>query len=293
MRVPTFDWETYSSAGFVWNDELQKWKAPSGARAKGLEVVGAARYAEHPSTEILTMSYDLADQRGIRRWRPGERVPDDFGRHIVTGAPIEAHNVMFERLIYEHIAGPQHGFPPLDPRQLRCSMATARVQTLPGGLADLGRVLKLNVQKDADGKRLIRKFCIPRDPTKNDPRTRIRPEDDPEDFERLRAYCDFDVASEMAAADVMQPMSPAELEFWLIDQEINHRGLGVDRAAVRDCSAVLSQTLEQYSAECVALTGFSPSQVQALLGWINGRLHGPTFVPPYAGGGLTDDDVPY
>lgn len=297
MRIPTIDGELYSEAGFRWDEADQKWRSLPGAegKEKGLKVVGAAAYMEHPSTEILTVSYDLCDGRGVRRWRPGQAVPDDLARHITSGAPLEAHNVMFERLWINGIAAVRYGWPSLDPRQLRCSMATARVQALPGGLAELGRVLRLDVQKDKDGKRLIRKFCIPRSPTKTDPRRRIRPEDDPEDFERLCAYCDWDVAAEMAAADVMVPMSPAELEFWLIDQEINSRGLGIDRPAVRDCASVLNQTLERYTAECVAMTGFTPSQVAALTGWINGRLHGPTFTQPFAYGaeGELDDDVPF
>lgn len=290
--LPTLDGELYSEAGFLWSDELNKWTALPGASKKGLSVVGAAAYSEHPSTEVLTASYDLVDGRGLRRWRPGHPLPHDLFTHVTAGYPLESHHAMFERLWWTNVAVPRYGWPPLPPHVQRCSMATARTQCLPGSLDALGDVLRLDVRKDAEGKRLIRKFCIPRDPTKKDPRRRIMPADDPGDFERLCLYCDRDVQSEQGASDRMVPMSPAELEFWLIDQEINWRGIGIDRAGVGDCIAVMDDVMERYGQECREITGFGPSQVAALTGWINGRLHG------HAGGSaqfdpVTGDDLPY
>lgn len=290
--LPCLDFESFSSAGFAWNDETQKWTALPGSGKKGLQTVGSAAYSEHPSTEVLTLSYDLVDGRGLRRWRPGWPLPHDLFAHVTNGHPLESHNAMFERLIWTNVCTPRYGWPVLPPRSQRCSMATARTQSLPGGLDNLGDVLRLDIRKDAEGKRLIRRFCIPRDPTKKDPRRRILPTDDPEDFERLCLYCDRDVQSEQAASAAMVPMSPAELEFWFIDQEINWRGIGIDRAGVGDCIAVMDTLMERYGEECREISGFGPSQVQALVGWINGRLHG------HSGGtaqfdAVTSDDVPY
>lgn len=302
MSLPALDGELYSEAGFIWDEAAQKWRPPAGAKNKGLETVGAPAYSEHPSTEILTISYNLRDQRGTRRWRPGQPLPDDLIRHVLNGGPLESHGAMFERLWWTNIAVPRHGFPPLSLEVQRCSMATARVNSLPGGLEPLGDVLNLDTRKDADGKRLIRKFCIPRDPTKKDPRRRILPADDPEDFERLCAYCDRDVETEQSASARMTPMSPSELEAWRINQMMNWRGIAIDRDGVRDCRAVLDQVLDRYGEECREITGgIGPSQVQALVGWIQGRMHGPTFRP--SGGGDygfsgqydpdLDDDVPF
>lgn len=268
MPCATLDFETYSEAGFIWNEATNKWDAPAGANRKGLQTVGTLAYSEHPSTEVLTLSYWLPDGLGVRRWRPGQPLP----AALFHSRPLESHNAMFERAIWMNVCVPKYGWPPLAPWDQRCSMATARTQCLPGALEELGDVLRLDVRKDAEGKRLLRKFSIPRDPTKNDPRRRIMPEDEPEEFERLCAYCDRDVMSEMAAAEAMIPMDPAELEFWLVDQEINWRGIGIDRSGVRDCAAILGQCLDQYSAECRTITGgLGPSQVQALVGWIQGR----------------------
>lgn len=280
------DFETRSQAGHVWKEEARRWGPLPGApqNKKGLPVVGAAAYAEHASTGVLTFSYELplgwrATPWGLwptlprgpkQRWRPGLSNPQELFDYLAAGGTIEAHNVMFEWLIWEEVCVPKYGWPPLVPyaHQLRCSMAKARVQTYPGALGDLSNVLRLPIPKDKEGKRLLDKFSVPRNPTKADPRTWIEPHEDPADFALLQGYCDTDLDAEHGASSRMQPMSADELRFWLVDQEINRRGVGVDRAAVRDCIAVLQQALEQYGEECRQITGFDPTQLQALRGWL-------------------------
>lgn len=269
----TIDWETYSHAGLYLTDD-GKYVSMHGSNKpddKGLRGVGSAVYAQHPSTEILTLSYRLPGG-SLRRWRPGLPPPTDLWAWIASGGLVEAHNVMFERLIWHYVATPRHGFPPVPPRQWRCSMAKARVNALPGALGDLTAVLNTPVVKDADGKRLLDKFSVPRKPTKTDPRLRIRPEDDPHDAERLYGYCDTDVESEELASAAMLPMTPDEIAFWQVDQEINWRGVGVDLEGVRACRVILEQVFEKYGDEFRALTGgLSPTQVQALTGWLSAK----------------------
>lgn len=266
----TGDFETKSAAGFYWDASRNKWAGPAGAPQgkKGLPVIGAAAYAEHPSTDVLTFSYTLPGERR-RRWRPGQPNPQELFDHLAAGGRFEAHNVMFERLIWALVCVPRYGWPPLPADQLDCSMATARVNSYPSGLADLGDVLRVNVRKIADGRRLLAKFSVPRQPTKRDPRVWITPDEEPADAENLYGYCDGDVASEQEASGLMPPMSSAEREFWLVDQEINWRGLAVDRKNVRDCIAVLDQALDRYGDEMTALTGgIKPTQLDQLKGWL-------------------------
>lgn len=276
---PTMDFETYSPAGFAWvppgqdpKHQLGRWKSPPGAptNKRGISVIGASVYTEHPDAEVLTLSYYIG--QGVRRWRPGLPLPTDLFEYLARGGNIEAHYAMFERHVWENICVPKYGFPLLNPYQLRCSMATARVNNLPGALEKLGDVLDVPVKKDKDGKRLLDKFSIPRNPTKSDPRLRIRPDEDSADAERLYGYCDTDVAAEQGCAARMEPMVPHELEFWLIDQEINHRGIGIDRPAVRDCIAVLEEALYEYGRECVAITGgLESGQLAEIRGWLAGQ----------------------
>lgn len=268
----TIDFETYSEAGFIWDEEGQTWQAPEGAPKKGIAAVGALAYAEHPSTEVLTMSYRIPGDVAVSRWRPGMPNPQRLFGHIAAGGLVEAHNVMFERAIWHYVCRRRYGWPDVPPHQWRCSAAKARVNNLPGALGNLTDVLPVTAKKDTDGKRLLNKFSVPQKPTKKNPAKRIRPEDDPEDAERLYAYCDRDVEAEEEVSALMMPMSVNELRFWQLDQRINWRGVGVDRVSVRNMMAVLQQAQARYGHECRALTGgLEPSQVQKLIGWMAGR----------------------
>jgi DNA polymerase len=120
-----------------------------------------------------------------RRWNPALPLPYDLFDYVRNGGVLKIHNVMFEWAIWHEICVPKYGFPELTPFQVRCTMATARVNSYPGGLDKLSEVLDLPIPKDKEGKRLLGKFSVPRNPTKKDPRKRILPQEDPEEFERL------------------------------------------------------------------------------------------------------------
>lgn len=277
-------------AGQIWNDAKQKWDGPPGAaqNKRGLPVVGAFVYWEHPTARVLCLSYKLPGDDLPSRWRPGDPPPRRLLDYLAAGGHIEFHSAMFEKLAWSHDLQKRHGFPPLDHSRVHCSMATAHVNGYPGGLEALGNALGTDMRKDPRGKALMDVFSIPRKPTKADPRTIIRP-DDPTPvkfqgamhspaalFEWYHDYCDGDVLTEEDAGSRMEPMTPAEREAWLLDQAMNWRGIAIDRAAVRDCIAVLGQAIDRYGKQCEELTGgIGPSQVQALIGWIHGRgIHG-------------------
>ncbi|HWI02415.1 MAG TPA: hypothetical protein VNT52_01055 [Acidimicrobiales bacterium] len=251
------DFETYSEAGFCWNDGLQKWESPPGASQgkKGLGVVGAAVYAEHPSTEVLSLYYDLKDGRGRRHWRPGMAPPFDLFAHVSGGGLIEAWNVGFERWIWEKVCVPRYGWPPIPHAQYRCAMAKSRAHALPGSLDKAGAVLALTNQKDKDGDRLLKKFSQPRNPTKKDPRTRIRPDEDAEDGARLYAYNERDIVAEAEASSRCPDLEGEEFEFWLADQAINWRGVQIDVEGVRNCIEIIEQAHSRYNGELYQLTG--------------------------------------
>jgi len=287
MPVPTIDGELYSEAGFIWAEPSDKyplghWEAPAGAAKAGIAAVGGRVYCEHPSTEILTVSYDLVDGRGIRRWRPGQRLPDDLMRHLADpDAPIEANNAMFERNWIELIAGPKHGWVVPAAGKWRCSMATALVAQRPAALGALTEVLGIAEQKDKEGDRLIKKFCIPQQPIvglidkktgrvkrPDQPARRIYPEDDPEDFERLCLYCDRDVQAEMGAMAVVPHMEPHEVVAWQLTQAMNWRGMSIDHDGLDACIDMLGKVLVRYGEECEQITGLKVTQLEKLKGWL-------------------------
>lgn len=274
--LPDADFETSSEAGFVWDADGQKWRAPDGNQPQnnGIGAVGVACYTEHPSTEVLSLAYDLKDGRGRRRWIPGQPPPHDLFAHIAAGGLLEAWNSGFEFWVWSNVCVPKYGWPPLPLRQMRCAMAKARAHGWPGKLDNASTVLNLTHKKDQDGKRLLTKFSRPRNPTKTDPRLWIRPEEDPADAERLYSYNETDIRAEAEASSKTPDLQPDELEFWLADQEINIRGVAVDTASIDHAIAIISEAYTRYNAELRAITGGAveqATQLERLKGWLAGR----------------------
>lgn len=267
------DFETYSEAGFVWDAATQKWSPPKGAMKKGLPVVGSAAYVLHPTFEVLTMSYDMG--HGVQRWKLGQPAPVPLLHAVASGRPVSGWNSGgFEWKVWNWHLAPRLGWPTLLLTQLRDTMACSRAHALPGSLDKAGEVLGTAQQKDKDGKRLLDKFSIPRNPTKTDPRTRITPQDDPADAENLYAYCDQDVRTEAEIAARIPELSELELAVWMTDRRINDRGVQIDLAGVESCIVLIEQAHEQYNAELCALTGGAvskASELQKLIAWCGGR----------------------
>lgn len=291
--LPDLDFETYSEAGYVWNDTTQHWDNPPGASAqsKGLSAVGAEPYAKHPTCEIVWMSYDLKDGAGKRRWRPGLPPPLDLLGYLAAGGIVEAWNVAFERWIWKHHCVPALGWPAVRDDQWRCAMAKARASGLPGALGKAAVVLDLKTQKDARGAALMKKLSMPRNPTKTDPRRRVLPlyehpgypdgaraadrkriDEDHADTVAYGEYNETDIVAEAEASAVIPDLTGDELAWWQTHERINQRGVHIDRVAVENCIAVVEQAFRKYNGELVGLTGIdAASKVQQLLGWLHSR----------------------
>lgn len=297
--LPDLDFETFSLAGYVWDRERNRWEGPPGApkNTKGLPVVGAANYAAHESAEVLLLAYDLKDGRGRRRWRPGMPPPADLFAHIASGGLLEAWNVAFERWVWELVCVPRMRWPAVHPAQWRCAAAKARAHALPGNLAAAGTALALATQKDPRGAALMRKFSMPRNPTKGDPRWRVpmvfddaaeraaamaagdpRAErqwlkvltDDAADSHAYADYNETDIAAEAEASARIPDLDADELAWWQVHEAINHRGVAVDVQGLEDAAAIVDAAQLRYNAELSTLTGVdSASKVQQLLGWLH------------------------
>lgn len=266
--LPDMDFETYSEAGYEWDEAVQKWRKLNKSGSAGLPAVGAPVYAEHPSCDILSLAYNLKNGLGQRLWLPTHPAPLDLLEYIRSGGLIEAQNVGFEFYIWQNVGVKKYGWPPLDPKQLRCSKAKSRAWSLPGALADAAKVLGLSQQKDTDGKRLLNKFSIPRNPTKADKRTRILPLDDAADGPRLFDYNVQDIAVESELSSRVPDLTDAELAVWQLDQTINRRGVYIDMPSVDAMIAVYESECQRLEKELQAITNGeinSAGQVAAIV----------------------------
>lgn len=280
--LPDMDFETFSAAGFEWDELSQKFKPPAGATKKGLPAIGAAKYADDPTTEVLCLAYDLKDGTGRKMWLPGMPLPLDLIQHLAqfdASAPpsygqrglIETHNSMFEFRVATRVLHERWGWPAIDLRQMRCSMAKARAYSLPGALGNLAEVLRVPIGKDKDGKKQLERFSWPRNPTKADRRTRITCAEDPDNAQKLYSYCDQDIVAEAGVSARMPDLIPQELDYWLADQACNWRGVGVDLESVNACISVLDQAHRKYNAELYQITGGTvarASEISKLQEWV-------------------------
>lgn len=269
--LPDIDFETYSPAGFEWNQDTNKFEAPHGANTKGLPVVGAAKYTEHPEAEVLCLAYNLKDGTGAKLWVPGNNLPEDLLNYISSGHVIEAWNIAFEYWVWNNICVSKYNFPPLSPLQIRCAAAKSRAHALPGSLDPAGEVVDIKNKKDKDGKRLINKFSIPRNPTLKNKSLRTLPTDDSQDANNLYNYCLRDIEAESELSSKTPDLSESELKFWQCDHAVNVRGIQVDIPLINNCINILEQAYKKYDEELCNITNGqvkSASQLPSLKKWL-------------------------
>ena len=143
---------------------------------------------------------------------------------------------------------------------------------LPLSLAGTGAVLGLEKQKLTEGKELIRYFCSPCKPTAaNGQRTRNLPSHAPEKWAAFQAYNKRDVETEMAiqARLAKFPVPGSVWEQYCQDQEINDRGVQLDRTLVQHAIALDEQSKMELTQKMRALTELNnPNSVAQMKNWL-------------------------
>lgn len=234
-----------------------------------LSKCGVYKYAASPAFEILLFGYavDGGDVRVVDL-ACGEQIPDEI-IYALSDASVTkwAFNAMFERVCLSNFLGEW-----LEPEGWHCTMVWSATLGLPLSLENTGAVLGLEKQKLAEGKDLIRYFCVPCKPTKaNGGRTRNRPEHDPGKWERFKAYNLRDVETEMQIQKRLSnfPVPDAIWEEYHLDQEINDRGIGVDMELVRQAISMDARSRERLTAAMRELTELeNPNSVQQMKQWL-------------------------
>lgn len=240
----TIDFETYSEAGYEFSDIG---RITSGNK-KGLELVGACVYSEHPTCDIISLAYS-SDGIDVKIWTPDQPLPDFC---IGPDTLIEAWNVGFERLIWNNVAIHKYGFPYVRMEQWRCCMAKSKAYSMPASLKTASRILDLKHCK-LDGKKLIDKFTKPQRLTKKRTERRVRLSDD-EDSKAFLEYNKFDVLAECEASTFLPELSKPELKFWQLDQIINERGIPIDVESLETALKLLPEIYKKYNLLISELT---------------------------------------
>ena len=217
-------------------------------------------YANDSSTEVLCIAFG-SEPHSVVCGSPSEPYLKPLLDHVANGGKIQAWNAMFEYAIWNCVCVPKYGWPPLKLEQCIDTMAIAAANNVPQSLGDAAIFMDASQQKDTRGRYLIQKLCKP---------TRKGGfENDPALLKELFDYCAQDVRTEMAIGSVLRPLTAFEQDVWTLTQRINLRGVPVDPQELHSAVLAVCRAQDAIDNECVALTGFKPSERAKLLGWLN------------------------
>lgn len=254
MKTLSIDIETYSSV------DLSK--------------SGVYRYAESPDFEILLLGYsvDGRDERVVD-FAGGEKLPGEISAALVDPTIIKwAFNAQFERICLSKWLGlPAGHF--LDPCSWRCTMIWSAYMGLPLSLEGVGVVLGLEKQKLSEGKDLIRYFCRPCSPTAiNNERTRNLPHHTPDKWNTFKEYNRRDVEAEIGIQEKLAKFNVPN-DVWAdyhLDQEINDRGVALDRDLVRQAIGMDNRSRSELNRLMQELTELdNPNSVMQMKQWLS------------------------
>lgn len=231
MRELGIDIETYSS--------------------RDLAKCGVYKYVEAPDFTILIFAYSV-DNGPVScvDFAQGEELPDEIYNALIDPDVIKtAWNAAFERICLSKYFGLSK---PLDPAQWKCTMVRAARMGLPLSLGQCGEVLKLADGKMTEGKTLIRFFSMPG-------RNGVRhlPSAAPDRWDTFKKYCIRDVEVEQALLAKVRRLEPVEFDeqLYIADQEINDRGVLIDRVVVDNAARFDIEYKAELLKEAQQITG--------------------------------------
>jgi DNA polymerase len=236
-----------------------------------LKAVGAWRYSQHVSTDVLCCAYAI-DEGPIELWVPGDPIPPAFieAAHNPDWLAV-AFNDAFERLLEKHLLAPRYGFPEIPIERHRCLQAAALALALPASLAGVADALGLEQRKDAAGRRNMLAMSRPRKPRAGEDPAGVHWIDDAEHRAQLYAYANQDVATERALYQRIGFLPDAEQANWLLDAAINDRGIHLDRKLLDAAIQIADAVQREIDAAIHALTEGaveSINQTARLTSWL-------------------------
>lgn len=231
---------------------------------------GAYKYARSNDFEIMLFAYSIDfGEVTVIDLAQCQVIPDSIIAALQDPEVIKhAYNAAFEWYCLNR-AGYKT---PIE--QWRCTMFRALYLGYPAGLAATGRALGLpeDVQKDRQGKALIRYFCQPCKPTKaNGGRTRNLPHHDPAKWELFIEYNRQDVVAESAIYDTLKSFAVPDREqrLWELDCLTNALGVRVDMQLVNGVRGITRHHMDALMAEAMRLTHLAnPNSTAQLTAWL-------------------------
>lgn len=214
-----------------------------------IKKAGADVYARDASTRVMAFGHAFDDEE-VRVSRMGYFPDLEVIDHVANEGVFVAHNAPFEYVIWNYCWRKEFpDLPELKAETLVCTMAMAYSMALPGSLENAAPAAGIDFRKDAQGKRIMLKLSQP-----NSDGNFYEPEDLPEQFEQLYAYCGVDVEVERGLFKRLVKLSPKEKEVWLLDHKINQRGVAIDLKAVKAAIELVEYEQKRLDKEMQTIT---------------------------------------
>lgn len=232
---------------------------------------GLYRYAQSDDFEILLFAYRYGNEDvQIIDLAQGEKIPDKIVEDLRNPQIVKhAYNAAFEWYCMNK-AGYET---PLC--QWKCTMIHGLYCGYTAGLDATGKAIGLpqDKRKLTTGKALIRYFCAPCKPTKNNgKRTWNLPKHASEKWELFKEYCKQDVVTESAILKRLEafPVPEEEEKLWQMDIRMNAFGVKVDTALISGALQINEHSTELLENEARMITGLqNPNSSVQLLDWIH------------------------
>lgn len=266
-----------------------------------LTKIGADKYADHPSTDVLLVDYAIGDGP-VRGWRPGFKYPfakyhDRLGKDVF----ILAWNSRFERIMWWRVMCEKHGWPDVPLEAFICVAAWARsTAASPSKLELAAKFFDVGVKKDMKGHQHMLKMCRPAHAEKQlqfiDKWHKNREFTDweydiidkhgltnaakrchhtPENIDILDRYCIDDVGAERGIAHLLPEWEWPEIEAFWESERINDHGLCVDVDFARAASEYAEEEKVLFNERLSEITEnqvLTPRQFQRFKEWALPRM---------------------
>lgn len=235
-----------------------------------LKIAGADVYSKHPTTDVWCMGFAFTNEP-VFLWKNTDGKPRDVLDYVEAGGKCVAHNAPFELAIWNNVLVPKYCWPELKPEQIVCTMSMAYAMALPGSLEKAAAAAGIEKQKDMGGHRIMLQLSQPRKLAEDG--TPIW-WDDEEKLQKLFRYCIQDIEVERELFKRLMPLSPQERQVWLLDYEINQRGVAVDIEAVKAAIKMVEAEKDRLNSEMRKITNNAVATCTAtgqLTDWLKWR----------------------
>lgn len=237
---------------------------------------GTYKYAAHPSTEILMISFSF-DQEEIFNWNPffptakSARMLKKAIAMVKSGkAVFRAFNAEFEFWNW-NINGPkQFDWPKLPEECFYDAMVAGCIAGLPAKLEHAAEVIAGGAQKNKEGAALINFFSKPS--RRKGGELFNNPIDYKEKFMSFVGYCDDDVRAQISVCEFCPDMTQYQYDIYLLTEKMNSRGLPIYKAMAEGALKLV----DRYKAEAeLRIQKITKGKIQSatqnkfLLIWLN------------------------